>query len=139
MKYFEENLVVERFYDGDILTVGRENIYIDLYIHPTAREVRHSMDDYGVRLGFDLDLDLYCWRSSVMHYDISKKFDIEFMARLIFDKQNNTLEFSGYNVNQQTTDFINNNIDTILEKLHIAFSGRPITYIRSNKTEISFN
>jgi hypothetical protein len=130
MKYNEKKLVLEKIHDGDSIRIGNTNKYVEVFKDPTSSELFECIDNYGARLGFDSSLNLYSWESSIMHYDISNTFNITFIARLIFNKASNTIEFSGYGINKLTTKFINENIDTIKEKLKVAFSGRnPVLLI----------
>lgn len=130
MKYNEKQLVIEKFHDGDHVCFGRTDTYVEVFINPNASELIECIDDYGARLGFDSDLNLYSWNSSILHYDISKSFNIVFLARLIYNKNNNTIEFSGYGINDNTTYFINNNIDKIKDQLEYAFHGRNVTLLK---------
>ncbi len=138
MKYNESDLVLERFHDGESIKVGNLYVYVEVYINPNSLEILDCTDAYGVRLGIDSNLNLYSWNSSVLHYDITKAFGIDFCARLIYNKYDNTIEISGYGVNAPTTDFINNNINVISERLKVAFHGRDITFVDSSKKKIQF-
>jgi len=117
------NVIEETFLTADtIRTMDGKDIYTEIFINPSAREIRSLIDTTKIiRLALDDNGDLYAWHGKVGHYEMLKYVKKNFKIALSYNDTQKTFINIHHYPDYLTPEVLMEFSDDLLEHLQDAF------------------